>query len=359
MEEKNKKNISFRIFASLLILLILFFSKRENQERFIELMNLDSLVLNEVDIVNSISVDENIDDIAYYKEHIIIWQGNRLIRYNKEGNKEWEKEFNFTSPYITFGNKGIYICDRSLGDIYYINSDGDTIGRFKVEGIINSIKEYSEYILVHVKEDSKEGIRILDYSGNLISKISTDEGSILNYCLNNEEDKYAYSILKLENERIKSEIKLYTLGDELNWNFQLEDEIIMYLTFVDERGLVAVSDGGLYYIDEGNVLWQKDITSVKDIHVGGEDIYFLYDKTYDIISLDGTVKDNMTISEEYNNFIFIDGYTIAYGEKNIMGIRGMKKIFNYESKEPIIKVIPANRNLIVMYDNRIDIVSFY
>lgn len=359
MEEKGKKNIAFKIFASLLIILILFFSKKENQERFIEALKLDSLVLSEVDIVNSILLNVNIEDIAYYDNYIISWKDNKLTRYTKEGNKEWEKEFNFTYPYAVFGKKGIYVYDRNLGDIYYLNSEGDTINRYRVEGKINSIKECLEYILVHVEEDKEEGIRILDDRGIIVSKISIAEASILNYSLNNQMNRYAYSILKLEDGSIKSGINVCSLEGEPIWTLQLEDEIIMYVTFVDEEKLVAMSDKGLYLIDEAEILWQKPISSPKDIYVEGESIYILYDTKLELISLEGDLKDSMAFSEEYNNFTFVNGYVAVYGEKNMLGIKNMKKTFKFEPEETIIKVIPANRNLIILYENKVDIVSFY
>lgn len=358
MEEKNKKNMPFKIFALVLILIILIFSKRENQEKFIEALNLHSLLLDELDIVNSISISKEVDNIAYYDNCFFIWQKDNLTRYDEKGSKEWEKSLSFVEPYIVFGQESIYICDKNLGDIHYLNLEGDTISRFKVEGTISGIKEYSQHILVHVREDNKEGLKLLDKNGNLLSKFYVDDGNILNYSLNDKNNIYAYSMLKLENENINSEIIVSSLEGNINWHFQVEDELIMYLAFVDEEKLIAMSDKGLYCIDKGKILWQIELIAVKDICITGENIHILYDKIYEIISSDGIINEKVTFTEDYNKLILTDDYAIVYGNNNIMGIKGKNKIFKYKSEEPITKVAAVRKNLIVLYESKIDIISF-
>lgn len=358
MEEKSKRNIAFNIFALILILILLTFSKRENQEKFIEIFNPDALVLDEENIINSIPLYEKADNIAYYNNYIFVWQNNSLIRYNEDGSKEGEKLFNFMDPHIVFGNNAIYLCDKNLGDIHYLNLEGNLINRLKIEGEINSLKEYSQYILVHVTEDNKEGIKLLDSNGKLLAKSYIDEGGILNYCLNNKNNIYAYSTLKLENESIRSDLKAISLEGEIIWTYSLEDEIIMYLAFVDEERLVAMSDRGLYFIENGDLSWEMDISPAKDIHVEGDNIYILYDKGYETIALDGTVKDDIFLSEDYDNMALTDDLIILYGDKSIMGIKNKSKVFKYKSDQPIIKVVAGSENLIVLYEDKIDIISF-
>lgn len=358
MRENNKKGVFVKVFAVLLVLIILFFSKRENQEKLIGFINVGSMISDKIHIINSISADGNIDDIAYYDDHIIMCQYNKLVKYNREGSKEWEKEFNFADIYVTFGDTGIYVSDRNLGDIYYLNSEGDTIGRFKSEGKIKSIKEGDKYILIHLEDSGNESIEILDTSGKLVANKVLQKKYILDYCFSSKINGYAMSILKLENETIESEIQVYSLDGELIWDFQLEDELVMYVNPIDDKGLLAMSDKALYYIDEGSIVWQKNISSPKGIYLDGESIHILYDNVYEIVSINGTIKDSLTLTDEYNRFILANRYAILYGERNIMGLKDTKKVFKYESEEPIIKVIEGNRNLIVLYGNRVDIVAF-
>lgn len=358
MEKNNKYSIFIKAFAVLLVLIILFFSKEENQEKLIELMNLDSITSDELHIINSISVDGNVDDIAYYDDHIIMCQYNKLVKYNREGNKEWEKEFNFNDPYVIFGDMGIYVSDNNLGDIYYLSSEGDTIGRFKSEGKIKSIKESGEYILIHLEDNDNEGIEILDTNGKLVASKILEEKYILNYCFSSEINRYAISTLKLENKNIESGIYVYSLNGDLIWDFQLEDELIMYVDFINDKELVAMSDKVLYYINYGDIVWQKSISSPKDIYVDEKSIHILYDNTYEVVSMDGATKESLILKDECNHFILANGYTILYGERNVMGLKGTKKMFKYGFDETIIKIIEGNKHLIVLHENRVDIVSF-
>lgn len=357
MADVKKRNILFRVFAILFIAIILIFSKKENQQKFIEFIDANSVDYNRLSVINSISVDGSIDDAFYYDDHIIIWQDNKLAIYNNEGLKEWEKEFNFTDTYVTFGNQGIYVYDRELGDIYYLNMEGDTIGRFNVGGEIKSIKEQFGYILVHM-EEGLEGIKIIDNKGKAIFSNFIEGKNILRYCFHNEIDEYALATFDIEDEKVISDIQLYNLQNELLWDFTFEDEIVMYLDFVDGDKLLAMSDKKLYCIDDGSILWQRDYPTIKDIYVYAENIYILHDEKYEILSLNGDVKKSASISEEYNKFTIVEGYTILYGKGNITGFKGSKRAFEYEADGSIMKVIEGNKNLIVIYGNRVDIVIF-
>lgn len=354
MDVKRKSNKLLKLIVLLLIAIILIFSHKEIQEKFINFISNTSNDKRKLQVVKSIHIDAAIDNIAYYDNNIITWSDKKLTIYDLNGSKIWEKEFNLTDPKTTIGENRIYVYDKALGDVYYLNSKGETLGRFQTGVEIVNIMEASNNIIVHTKE---EGIRIMDLDGGIAATRLIEDNSILTYSLNNNSSIYSFSTLNLNGENIKSEIQTYNIGGEFLSTLYLDDQIVLYLRFTDRNRLIALTDKGLYCIDDGNILWEKELNLVKDIYIKDGNIGVLYGNTFELFSMDGSSKDKYTFSEEYKKMIPFGGYTVLYGSNHIIGLKGGEEVFEYESEDPINKVVQGNQNLIVVYGSRIDIIS--
>lgn len=357
MGKKQRNNKGFKLFVIILTGIILFFSTEKNQEKFIEFINTTSIIDDDLEIITSIPMEEDIDDMAYYDDSVLVWIDKKLLRYNLEGSKEWEKEFNFEDPMISFEEEGIFVYERSIGDIYSLNSKGETMERFQLNTKIKDIVKSHENILVHIKEEGNEGIRILDTSGNIMANKFIEEDKILTSCLNEDNNIYALSTLNLKGGNVKSEVQVFNLESEFLWTTYLENEIVVYLNFIEDEKIIAMSDKGLYSIYDDNILWKRDHQLIKDIYMDREYIYILYGNTFEIISFDGeTIKKN-SFAEEYKKIIPSATYTILYGSEHIIGLREGKEMFKYRSEDMIVRILQGEENLIIVYEDRIDVVS--
>src|SRR5690606_17912093 len=143
------KSKGFKFFVIIFIGIILLFSKRENQEKFINFIKDSKIGVKELELKDSIPIGINIDQAATYGDSIILWGENRLKKLKLDGKVEWEKEFNTDEPLAYFGKEEIFVYERPIGQVYILNPQGETIDNLKLNMEIYNIAESSGVILAH------------------------------------------------------------------------------------------------------------------------------------------------------------------------------------------------------------------
>lgn len=356
MEKGRKKLLNITII--ILIGIMLVFSKKDNQDKFIGFVEGIGRSNDKFDKESTISMEDGrVEDFTLYDGGALVWQGNKLIKFKMDGSKEWERIFAIDELGVSFGQEDIYIYDKEIGEIHFLNSKGETIKKVYLETNIKNVVEDLTNIIVHVNNSEKEGVIILDQEGDLAGKNMVEDKSILTYSWGKEGKLYALSVLDLTGEDLGSQVKVFKLDGQLLFHIPISNEIIVYSKFISKDKLLIMSDEGLYCIEEDEILWNKKLKSIKDIHVDGEKINILYGDRLDYISFDGEDLGHRSFSEEYNK---IDSYNkglILYGNDYIMGLKGDKEIFKYKGEDEILKVDGVRGKLFVNYKDRIDILS--
>lgn len=349
----------------LLIGFILFFSNEKNQDRFIGFINsVFTSKESEIDsqgslqVINSISIDNLIERIAYHDGKIAVWGNNKLAIYDLQDLKIWEKEFNFNDPNFYVGNERIYVYDSDIGDIYSFNFTGNTLGRIQVGNKIKSISASKENLIVHSVEENNEVLKILNFNGQVIDSRSTED-KILTYCINHENKAYVICTLNLVDNSIRTEIKLYETKGDLVSTVHLKDQISLYAEFVGENKLLVLTDKGLYFIEDGIVLWERELEEIKDICVDvNSNINILIGNTFESILSDGNIRDRYSFFQNYNRIVPFKDFIVLWGPNHIVVLKEGKEIFKYESEDQIHDVIGGDQYLIIAYKNRIDLISY-
>ncbi|HSH34687.1 hypothetical protein [Schnuerera sp.] len=72
MESKQKKSKGFKFFIIIFIGIILFFSKKENQEKFIDFIKTSAIRNQELKLEKSIPVNFNIEKLSFYDTSILL-----------------------------------------------------------------------------------------------------------------------------------------------------------------------------------------------------------------------------------------------------------------------------------------------
>ena len=124
----------------------------------------------------------------------------------------------------------------------------------------------------------------------------------------------------------------------------LDNEIAMYLNFINKNNLIVLSDKGIYQINDGSILWKKQFQLIKDIYMDEENIHILYGNTLETISFDGRTLEKDSFTEEYRKILYFDRYIVLYGNNHIIGLKEGREVFKYKSEEPIIKVMEGVQN---------------
>lgn len=355
MEEKHKDNKIVRIIIVLLIATLLFFSNKANQDKFISFINDVSTNIKDMEVKNSILIDNTIEDIAYYNDKIIAWGDRELIAYDLNGEKLWEREFNLDDFDLAIGQERIIVYDKANGDLYYLDYNGDTLGRYQIGSNIINISNSSENIIIHTEEENNEAIKIMDSKGTVTRSKLIENNNIIIFSLDESNSNFSFSTLNF-NDSIESEIHMYDIEEDTLLTSKLEGQVVLYLNYINNNRLIVLTDKGLYCIDNGNIQWEKQLELIKDIDIEDESIALLYGNTFELFSYDGSSMDKYTFSEEYKGIVSLDG-PVLYGSNHIIIFKNGKEQYKYETEEPIYRVIQGNRSIIVLYEERIDIIS--
>ncbi len=367
MNKGRKSSKILKVFIVLLIGLILFFSNKKNQDKFLELVgsistsnkqNWEEEEERSLQVLNSISIYKPVEKVACDDNIIAIWGNNELTIYDYQGSKKIQKEFNLNNPKAYIGRERIYVYDRDLGDIYLIDFYGNNLGSLQIGSEIKSLKDSKEYLMVHTIEENKEVLKILAFDGNILDT-KLVEGNILTYCMDDDNSIYGICTLDLMKEGIRTEIKLYDLKGELLSTIHLADEISLKAEFIGENKLLVLTDKGLYFIEEGVIKWNRELEEVKDMYIDeNKNINILKANTFESLLPDGNVEKKYTSMQYYDKITSFNDYIVLWGPNHIIGLQEGEEIFKYESNDQIYDVIGKKEHLIVVYHNRLDIISY-
>lgn len=361
MEEKKKgkSHISFKIFILILLGILLFFLKEENQKKFIQFIDRTTLMSLEPMIEDSIFIGEDIEQVFAYEEGIILWKENQISKLSLDGSKEWEREFVFEETGISVGETYIYIYEKPSGIIHFLDNKGETIHRVDIETSIMNLVENIDNILVHFKGTNGEGICILDMEGNIVDSSIVSNRNILTFSVDDEGDlTYLVSSLDLGKDAIKSHVEVFKKGEQSQLDKEFKDEIIFYSNFIHRDKILIMTDKSIYMLKNEDILWEREFQLIKDIYIDRTKIYVLYGNTLETISIDGITQEKISFTEEYKKILPFNGYLIVYGDEYIMGLNRGEELFKYKSDKDVLKLIGGTENLILVYSDKIELMKF-
>lgn len=345
---RNKNHKGFKIFALLLLIGIIFFMNKDNQVDFIEAYKSLTIRDKTLEKVQSIELDKNVERVGLFNKNIAIWSGSKLSIIDIDSNLLLEKQFNFETPDVIFGDNDSYIMDKSTGDVYIINNKGETIERVVLDKRINNLIEDENNLIVHTKSDEEENLVILSNMGAFLRVHPIEDMDILTYNLDKYGDKYLISNLMIE-DKLKSEVYIYSIDGELLNTNKIDNEIIIFTEFVNDD-LIALTDKCLYYIRDEEIYWRKSLSNIKDIILKDEEIYILYGQNLEIIDLEGRTIEKLIFTEHLNRISAYDKLLLLWGNYDLLGIQSNKEILKYKQNE-LIKDIIINKDYLGLVDN--------
>lgn len=350
MEDLSKDKKGFKIFIIIFALMVLLFLQEGNQEKFINVV--DKLVGKDMELVLDGEYSGN--NMMYFRGHLINWEQNSLKFLNSDGSQAWVKDFSFVEPDILLADKYVYAMDKSTGDIYKINGQGDTLLRIELNTPIFNIKEVGSYLIAHIKGEI-ERLIIIDGEGE-ITLDQAMEGNILTYDLNDDASMYVYSTIKMDGRKISSQVFVNNLEGEDKYNLSFDNEIILHTGFIRNK-LAVLTDVGLKLIDNGQVKWNKEYPLIKDIHIGDNRINLLYGDNIEVMDFSGDVKSKVVLGVDYKKMVPLDKSIALYGNKNLSILQNGKEIIKYTGEKEIIDLWAYNDSIALHYEDRIEILK--
>lgn len=345
--DKKENHKGFKIFVIIFLVLSMFLLNEKNQEKLIKFFDSIGSKKNTLELVNSFKDNKSLGSVNIYDNNMIKWDGNKLSFLKIDGTIILEKEFNFADPFIYYGQNYIYIMDKSTGDIYSLDKNGQTISRNQINREIFNLKESNGYIIYHIKNNEQEAIKVLDGDNAVVGSNSYEDKNILAYEVNKNGKKRSLSLLDFNGDILKSQIEIYGENNKNIGSVDIGGEIVVYLHFISKDELIALTDHNIYCIKENEVLWKRQFDLIKDIYIE-KDIYILYSNYLESIDFKGETKNKIGFTEDYRKIEEFNGNILAYGEKGISIVEDNKEILKHTDD---IKEVRTSKNNILIWNN--------
>lgn len=242
--------------------------------------------------------------------------------------------------------------DKSSGDLYLLNKNGETMDRIDLKTPFYKLKEEGEYLYIYRKDGDKESVDILDRKGNHL-KTHEENIPILNVKIGNKEKEYLVSTLDIDKE-LKSIVSVYSIEGKEIESIELKDEIVAYSEFIKEKVIIA-TERTVYLLENGKIKWDKKIEGLKDVKVINKDIYLLYNNKFEIIDLKGKTKEEIVLTLDLENIRFVEDSVLLFGKKDILMPGKKKDILNFKSKEDILDLKYENGKLLIQKQGKVEI----
>lgn len=344
MEEENN-NKGFKIFIIVIIIGFLFLFKKENKEKIIGIINSITNKEKALVLIESFPKGDTLD-VNIYDDNVVKWTDNKLSFLNIDGTKIVEKEFSFIDPYIYFGKDNIYPMDKSTGDIYILDKKGETIDRLELNNEIFNFEEINQNMIYHGKSNDIEELNILDKNKIQVGNYSYETENILRYTINKSGTKFIIGLIDLNQESISSRIDCYGEDNEKVDEIDIDGEIIVFLGYTSKDEIVVLTDSSIHFINNGEVLWKKELNLIKDIYISDEKIYVLYSNYLETMDFEGNTKAKIGFTEEYKKILPFKNETLVYGNKHMTFVQGKEEIMKKEIE--ILKLYTSKNRILIL-----------
>ena len=352
MEEIKKKDRSgFKIFILILFFaLAVFFGKGY----------IDKLLISKVNKTLQIAhkIPANDDTVVKFYENVFIkYDNNTIVGINKDGTTSWEREVTFDKPIVCLGDKVIFLCEGTTGDIYFIDQGGNSTKHIQLNKPIDKVIEKDDNIYVLGKEEGSDSLTILDENGGLMSTILTPD-TILNFAFSKENEKTVISTINIGEDNIISKLNVFNKNGEILGDMKFSDEIITFIEFIDGNNVILLTDKGLYGIKDSKILWKKDYSSTSDIYINKEEqkIYLLVENTLELISYDGQEEETTELKGNYSSIYPYQKGIFVIGDKEVIGLEKGVEYLRYTLEEQG-KVTVDNSNIIQITSDKINVIK--
>ena len=345
MFEKLKKALVIIIVLGTLVLAI------SMKDTIMDKLNLESDHIRDLRLIDSLEI-EAFDSFKLYDDLTLVSDEEEIKYYNKD--KENFASIGRAKMDLVYGDKEIYIVDRESNSFKTIGLDGQERNSINFDrSQLYRISEVNNLLIAHFKKGDFETIEILDKNGKNLRNHSVEKTSILTYDL--DRTSYILAELNTNGQVFTSEVRSYDMDGNLNYELILEEEIVMETILQARDGLLVQTDESIYYLENGEIIWSNRIDSIEKILYTEDRIYLLYSKTLELLDMEGNIVAKLGLEKNYKDIIAYRDYIILYGERNILGLRGDKKILEYIYDDHIISMDATSNHIGVQLEDSIDL----
>lgn len=183
-----------------------------------------------------------------------------LRAYGVEGQERWTFGEKIEKPIFSSTMNHLFVAEREKGKIYCIDSQGQLDWEIDLEKPVQMIQANDRGYLAIYEQEEKGTIYIYDLEKKQRGKIAVTQGVVMDMNLSKEEDIVALSIMSIINNKIESNVILYSMEGKLLGGNKYDGDIIARVYPGADQKIINVGDRKLIgFSKEKGLLWNKEI----------------------------------------------------------------------------------------------------
>lgn len=309
--------------------------------------------------IKELSEVETIERMDYNKFKIY---DDRLILYNDTDGVIYLKNdeilpitAGIADKEIIFGENNIYVIDKVVNIVKILDLDGAEVNTLFLAKTLFKLKEENNKLLMHYKDPEGESIEIMNLEGVVENENKVDRGNILTIDLNEKASNYIISVLDTTKGDIVSTVSYYNMKNDKLWSLDIKNEIVMRVHTVGSENIIC-TDENIHLVNNRKIVWSKKIDDIDSLEVYNSKIYLLYNKTIEIVNLEGKTEYKLGLERDYEDMIYTNDTLILFGDRNILGIKNGEKILEQINDNKIVDMEYNKDNIIIV---NIDNIKYY
>lgn len=376
MANKKKRLRKRRFVLSLLIIAAIIFGIIKFAEILKPVLGYKSIGLKRISTIEYTTRKQDRDrvNINSFEERVIKFEKNKLVTYDLNGEKLWEKELKMKDPIIRGNKDNIVVVNPTNGKIFYIDYRGEiklenSLDKEVIDVEINS----NGYVLAMLKKE----IFVFHPNGEIVSNFNIPKGEVFDGDLSEDNNTIALTILNVEEKKFYSNILFYSLDGKVLAGKKYDNDIIYKIFLINDSNLLALSDSRVLMISEddknNNVIWVKEfeenlnkgVLSNQGILVLGlinKENTIIDTKNRNIIcqlNLDGNILNKTPIAGEVLGLDVIDDEILVFTDRTIYILDKKGEIILERKINRDIKTVKwiSKKNILITYKDRLEIMS--
>lgn len=376
MANKKKRLRKRRFVLSLLIIAAIIFGIIKFAEILKPVLGYKSIGLKRISTIEYTTRKQDRDrvNINSFEERVIKFEKNKLVTYDLNGEKLWEKELKMKDPIIRGNKDNIVVVNPTNGKIFYIDYRGEiklenSLDKEVIDVEINS----NGYVLAMLKKE----IFVFHPNGEIVSNFNIPKGEVFDGDLSEDNNTIALTILNVEEKKFYSNILFYSLDGKVLAGKKYDNDIIYKIFLINDSNLLALSDSRVLMISEddknNNVIWVKEfeenlnkgVLSDQGILVLGlinKENTIIDTKNRNIIcqlNLDGNILNKTPIAGEVLGLDVIDDEILVFTDRTIYILDKKGEIILERKINRDIKTVKwiSKKNILITYKDRLEIMS--
>ncbi|MCG8541494.1 MAG: DUF5711 family protein, partial [Clostridia bacterium] len=305
---------------------------------------------------------------------VIKFEKNKLVTYDLNGEKLWEKELKMKDPIIRGNKDNIVVVNPTNGKVFYIDYRGEiklenSLDKEVIDVEINS----NGYVLTMLKKE----IFVFHPNGEIVSNFNIPKGEVFDGDLSEDNNTIALTILNVEEKKFYSNILFYSLDGKVLAGKKYDNDIIYKIFLINDSNLLALSDSRVLMISEddknNNVIWVKEFEENLNKGVLSDQgilVLSLINKENTIIdtknrniicqlNLDGNILNKTPIAGEVLGLDVIDDEILVFTDRTIYILDKKGEIILERKINRDIKTVKwiSKKNILITYKDRLEIMS--